>query len=63
MGWNTNPPVILLSWHGLSLCSTVSLTGSLNDVAREPDSIGWIGDYLVASATETLPAAGRLRSG
>jgi len=52
-----------MPWHGLSLCSTVSLTGSLNDVAREPDSIGWIGDYLVATATEMFPAAGRLRSG
>jgi hypothetical protein len=31
---------------------TISLTGSLNDVAREPDSIGWIGDELVATANE-----------
>jgi len=52
-----------MPWHGLSLCSTVTLTGSLNDVAREPDSTGWIGDYLVATATEMFPAAGRLRSG
>jgi hypothetical protein len=30
----------------------INLTGSLDDVAREPDSIGWIGDGLLATANE-----------
>jgi len=40
MGWNTNPPVILLSWHGLSLCSRLDanrcvLAGVIKSVAAD----------------------------
>jgi len=37
---------------------TISLTGSLTDVPREPDGIAWIGDGLLATANE-----GDLRGG